>query len=341
MKNSWGNVLLMHTFGESHGPALGCVIDGMPAGVIYRGDILLQDLARRRPGVWANAVTSTGVSLRQEADIPEILSGIYAGQTLGTPIAVIVRNQDARSQDYQNLPPRPGHADEAWQKKFGHVDPRGGGRSSGRETLSRVIGGAFAKMLLSQVLPDLKVYAYLCQIGEVMLPAEERAVVVPEEIDQYIARFPSPSLQVSVQKLLEEAKARGDSLGASIEVVIRDLPAGLGQPVFHKLKNELAAAMLSVGATYSFELVYDRSPHYGHEFHGQNFSYAGIQGGISTGEEIRFCVGIKPTSSIGEIAKRGRHDPCIGIRAVPVLEAMTYFVLADHWLWSRMDRMQD
>ncbi|MCX7675732.1 MAG: chorismate synthase, partial [Bdellovibrionaceae bacterium] len=153
MKNSWGNVLLMHTFGESHGPALGCVIDGMPAGVIYRGDILLQDLARRRPGVWANAVTSTGVSLRQEADIPEILSGIYAGQTLGTPIAVIVRNQDARSQDYQNLPPRPGHADEAWQKKFGHVDPRGGGRSSGRETLSRVIGGAFAKMLLSQVLP--------------------------------------------------------------------------------------------------------------------------------------------------------------------------------------------
>lgn len=329
----------MHTFGESHGPALGCVLDGMPAGVVYRGDILMQDLTRRRPGVWSNTPNSLGVSGRQEADTPEILSGIYAGQTLGTPIAVIIRNQDARSQDYQNLPPRPGHADEVWKKKFGHVDSRGGGRSSGRETVSRVIGGAFAKMLLSQVLPDLKVYAYLCQIGQLVLPTEARSLVKPDDIDNFVGRFPSLSLQSEVQKLLETARTNGDSLGAVIEVIVTNLPAGLGQPVFHKLKNDLASAMLSIGATYSFELIYDRPAHYGREFHGQGVSYAGIQGGISTGEEIRFRVGIKPTSSIGDVAKRGRHDPCIGIRAVPVVEAMTYFVLADHWLWSRGDRI--
>ena len=339
MKNSWGNVLLMHTFGESHGPALGCVIDGMPAGVIYRGDILLRDLARRRPGIWSEGSLKEGVSKRQEPDIPEVLSGIYAGLTLGTPIALVVRNQDARAQDYQQLLPRPGHADEVWQKKFGHVDPRGGGRSSGRETVSRVIGGAFAKMLLSQVLPELKVYAYLCQIGTFELPQEERALVDSERIDEYVARFPSPSLQESVLDSLKKARADHDSLGATLEVVIRSPPVGLGQPVFHKLKNDLAAAMLSIGATYSFELVYDRATHYGHEFHAPGFSYAGIQGGISTGETIIFRVGIKPTASIGEISQRGRHDPCIGIRAVPVVEAMTYFVLADHWLWRRGDQI--
>ena len=171
MKNTFGHILQMHTFGESHGLAMGVVIDGMPAGVPFIGNILIRDLERRRPGRWS--VNDVGISMRQEPDSPEILSGIFQGYTLGTPIAVIVRNQDQQSFDYHNLSKRMGHADEVWKIKFGHIDPRGGGRSSGRETVSRVIAGSFAKMLLKHMQLNIQIYAYSSQIGPFYLSPEE------------------------------------------------------------------------------------------------------------------------------------------------------------------------
>lgn len=337
--NSFGSRLIMTSFGESHGPALGVVVDGVPAGIVWNAEILNKELARRRPG------QSRVVSARAELDDVEILSGVYEGRTLGTPIAALVRNRDARSEDYESIAkkPRRGHADDVWKMKFGHTDPRGGGRSSGRETVARVIAGAIAKMFLTHVAPELKVTGFATQIGPFQLNEKDLANVMNESVDSFVARFPTGDQSQHVEKLLLEAKAQGRSYGGVAEIWVDGVPAGLGQPVFRKIKADLAAAALGLGATASFEIGEgaESSLAEGSEFHSsQDDVYGGVRGGITTGERLRYRVAFKPTSSVLDVAKKGRHDPCIVPRAIPVLEAMTAFVLADHYLWARGDRIE-
>lgn len=338
--NQFGSRFVMTSFGESHGSALGVVIDGCPAGVKFDVDLINNEMARRRPGFHGTAQIVSG---RHEEDAPEILSGVFEGQTLGTPIAMIVRNQDARSEDYHLIKnqARPGHADDVWKNKFGISDHRGGGRSSGRETVSRVMAGAVAQMMYKQVSAPTVVRGYAAQIGSFILTDEERSQIFSKNIDSYQARFPSARHE-QVAEMLKEAQALGESHGGIAEIVIQNPPAYLGQPVFHKLKSDLAQAFLSVGATNGFELGlgFESVAVKGTEFHTANESnYGGIRGGISNGENILLRVSFKPTSSILSVAKKGRHDPCIVTRAIPVLEAMTWLVLADHYLWSRTDRI--
>ncbi|KYG68581.1 chorismate synthase [Bdellovibrio bacteriovorus] len=338
--SQFGSRFVITSFGESHGTALGVVIDGCPAGVRFDTEILKKELERRRPGHHGSGQIVSG---RQETDIPEVLSGVFEEKTLGTPIAIIVRNQDARSQDYQEIKnsPRAGHADDMWKNKFGHSDHRGGGRSSGRETVSRVMAGAVAQMLLKETSPKTRVMGYASQIGPFSLTPDERTQVSSKNVDSFQARFPS-NRDVEVAELLKSAQISGDSYGGVAEILIENPPAYLGQPVFHKLKSDLAQAFLSVGATNGFELGlgFDSAEVKGTEFHqGTQEAYGGIRGGISTGESILLKVSFKPTSSILDVAKKGRHDPCIVTRAIPVLEAMTWLVLADHWLWSKTDRI--
>lgn len=339
MKNSFGHLIKMHTFGESHGPAMGVVLDGLPSGIPFDQNLLTYDLARRRPGDW-DPLSALTNSKRQEADQPEILSGIYQAKTLGTPICVVIHNQDTKSQDYQNLPPRAGHADQTWIDKFHHTDPRGGGRASGRETVARVIAGSFAKMLLNNIYPSLKITAFTSQIGPHKLSVQEYQQATTQPIDQFIARFPSLNQQEPLKELLTQAQAQGESWGGLATIIIENPPSGLGQPVFHKLKSDLAQAFMSIGATS--QCAMDQFQNFdlpGSQFHHQNQNYGGLNGGISNGQTISFQVGFKPTSSILEVAKKGRHDPCIIPRAIPVLEAMAQWVIADHLLWSQLDRM--
>lgn len=326
--NTFGSRFRLTTFGESHGPALGAVIDGVPAGVMWDQACLDRDLARRRPG------QSALVTARGESDTPEILSGVFEGQTLGTPIAVIVRNHDQRSDDYKDLKPRTGHADDMWLEKFGHTDPRGGGRSSGRETVSRVIGGAVAKMVIGS---SVTFTSFARSIGPFELPADAEVL----DPDAFPARFPTH--QFDVTKLLTDAKAQGQSFGGIAELWIDGLPKGLGQPVFHKLKSDLAAAMMSVGATSGLEFGagFSAAHEEGSAFHSKADAkeYGGLRGGLSTGERLVLRVAFKPTSSVLDVAKKGRHDPCIVPRAIPVLEAMAALVIADHKLWMKTDRI--
>lgn len=336
--NSFGERFRITSFGESHGSALGVVIDGCPAGVKFDEELLQKHLARRRPGQKGQVVTG-----RSEQDQVEILSGVFEGYTLGTPIAMMVRNQDARSQDYNEIQQqaRRGHADDVWSNKFGRRDHRGGGRSSGRETVSRVMAGAVAEMLVKQLSPKTQVIGYATQIGPFSLTEKERQEVLTKDIDSCEARFPSAQ-QKEVKELLEQAKSLGESYGGSAEVFVQMPPANLGQPVFHKLKSDLAMAIMSIGAVNSFELGAgaEATQMKGTDFHsGTEDVYGGIRGGISTGEAICLKTSFKPTSSITDTAKKGRHDPCIVTRAIPVLEAMTWLVLADHLLWTKTDRI--
>lgn len=333
--NTFGNILKVSTFGESHGPAMGVVIEGCPAEVPFDLALLIKNLKRRRPG--QSAITTS----RNESDQPEILSGVFQNITLGTPICITVKNQDQKSSDYEQIKQeaRIGHADDTWKEKFGHVDHRGGGRSSGRETVCRVIAGSVAQMICQALLPKLILKGYALQIADYKLTNEEAQDVFKIDIDQFKTRFPSVKSS-EVEKLLESAKENGESYGGIIEVQVNHCPVGLGQPVFHKFKSDLAMAMLSIGATSSFEFgsSVEKS---GTDFH-QNMSsenYGGIRGGITTGDPIKFRIGFKPTSSIKDVAKKGRHDPCIIPRAIPVVEAMTWLVLADHLLWKRLDRI--
>lgn len=338
--NQFGSRFVITSFGESHGSALGVVVDGCPAGVNFNLELLHKQLERRRPGGHG---TGQIVSGRSEVDVAEVLSGVFQGQTLGTPIAMIVRNQDARSQDYEQIKGtlRAGHADDVWKQKFGHSDYRGGGRSSGRETVSRVMAGAVAQMMLSQISAPTKVIGYAAQIGPFVLTQEERELIAKVDVDSFQARFPSNKDQ-QVSELLKQAQDNGESHGGIAEILIQNPPSFIGQPVFHKLKSDLAQAFLSVGATNGFELGlgFSSVSMAGTEFHkGSGEVYGGIRGGISTGESILLRVSFKPTSSILDVAKKGRHDPCIVTRAIPVLEAMTWLVLADQYLWSRTDRI--
>lgn len=339
--NLFGNRFRLMSFGESHGVGLGVVIDGCPAGVSFNEALLKKEMQRRRPGVHKDSQEQI-VSGRAEADDVEILSGVFEGKTLGTPIALVVRNKDARSEDYKEIKAqaRVGHADDVWKEKFGHSDYRGGGRSSGRETLSRVMAGSVAKMFLREV-SEVDVLGFSLQIGEFVLTPEEIKNAIHHDVDSFQARFPSPRHE-EVRKVLLQAQADGESFGGVAEIVIRNPIKGLGQPVFHKLKSDLAQAYMSVGAVNGVEFGsgFEATAQKGTEFHSEGSEvYGGIRGGISTGEEIRFKVSMKPTSSILDVAKKGRHDPCIVIRAIPVLEAMTWIVLADHYLWAKTDRV--
>lgn len=334
--NSFGEIFKITSFGESHGTALGVVIDGCPAGIPFDEALLSMNLQRRRPG------TNASVSQRNEKDKVEILSGIYQDLTLGTPIAMIVRNQDARSSDYKEVDQaRIGHADDVWKKKFAHVDPRGGGRSSGRETVTRVMAGSVAQMLMKKYFPQTQVLSWSQQIGPYAISESERTKINISEIDQSVLRFPSAKT-AEVEKFLSTAIQNGESYGGIVEVLVSSPPENLGQPVFHKLKADLAAAAMSIGATTAFEMGsgIDSTQTKGSVFHSQMHSpnYGGIRGGISTGESISLRVHFKPTSSIKDVAKKGRHDPCIVPRAVPVIESMVWLVLADHLLWMRKDK---
>lgn len=318
--NIFGERLKFVSFGESHGPGYGMVLDSFPAGIKIDFNLLKANLEKRRPGA------TSFVSARNESDDFEILSGIFEGKSLGTPIAVIVRNQNQKSEDYKKIKqqPRIGHADDTWKNKFGHSDHRGGGRSSGRETVNRVIAGSFAQMLLKEVSPKTKIQVAATQIGPHRLTA---SATLPKKVIQF----------------LESAKQNGESYGGIAECIIKNPPQKLGQPVFHKLKADLAIATMSLGATTGFELGggFDSVELKGTEFHKKMDSknYGGIRGGITTGEDIIFRVAFKPTSSIKDVAKKGRHDPCIVPRALPVIESIAWFVLADHWLWSRTDKI--
>ena len=296
--NSFGHLFRLTTWGESHGPAIGCVIDGCPPGLELDEAWVQRFLDLRRPG------TSKNVSQRQEPDQVRILSGIYEGRTTGTPIAMAVDNVDARSADYAKLPPRPGHADAAYDAKYGLRDPRGGGRASARETAMRVAGGAVARL----VIPEVEIAARVAEIGG--------------ETDE--SRW---------QALLDEARAESDSLGAVIECVATGVPAGWGAPIYAKLDAELAAACMGINAVKGVEVGegFAAGRDRGRESMDAKLA-SGIDGGISTGKPIVVRAAFKPTSSIGI---GGRHDPCVGIRGAPVVEAMVALVLADHKLLHR------
>lgn len=340
--NQFGHLFQMLSFGESHGHSVGVVIDGCPAGVEFDETLLQNELLRRRPG------QSATVSGRSEQDQPQVLSGVFEGKTLGTPIAMTVKNKDAKSEDYEKIKksPRTGHADDTWKMKFGHTDHRGGGRSSGRETLSRVMAGAVAQMFLKPEIQSLQLFVFASQIGPFELTSEQQKALSAQDLhkarlDTLPGRFPYSDPK-AVEQLLVEAKAQGKSYGGRVKVRILGAPAGLGEPVFRKLKSELTKAYMSLGAVAAVELGdgVAASSAEGSEYHQQNQGqYGGIRGGISTGEAIEMTCYFKPTSSVLDVAKQGRHDPCIVPRAIPVLEAMTYLVLADMALSRRLNRV--
>lgn len=336
--NSFGKLFHWTSFGESHGTAMGVVIEGCPAGMPWNPSALENLLARRRPGQKSEG--EVFVSERNEADSFEILSGVFEEKTLGTPIALLVRNKDQRSKDYEGIKdnPRMGHADDTWKNKFGHVDYRGGGRASARETVSRILAGGVAKMLLHHLAPELSIYSYVDQIGPLSVSSQE--ILAHEEVKGAFLNCPVD--KESLKDLLSQAKTSGESYGGSIVLVIDHPEKGLGQPVFNKLKSDLASGLFSIGASMSVELGAGHKVRSmkGTELHVQsmNKAYGGIRGGISTGEQVTLRISFKPTSSIKDVAKKGRHDPCIVPRACPVVESMAWTVLADHLLWKRLDR---
>lgn len=323
--NSFGEILRITTFGESHGPALGVVIDGCPPGIPLEEADFLPDLARRRPG--QSAVTSA----RQESDTPEILSGTFEKTTTGMPITVIVRNVAQRSADYDKLKDvfRPGHADETYAAKFGIRDHRGGGRSSGRETVARVIAGVVAKKILP---PECRIIAHTRQIG----PHVARSFS-PETIDRNAVRCADPEAARAMESYIAELKDAYDSTGGIVAIVVLNPPKGLGDPVFLKLKARLADAVMSIGAVtgFSYGAGFRTAVMRGKDYIADKKNFGGLLGGISTGETIECEASIKPTTSVGEIAKAGRHDPCVVPRVVPVIEAMVALCLADALLLQR------
>lgn len=357
--NSFGQVFKITTFGESHGAALGVVIDGCPANMPVDLTLIARDLERRRPG------QSLLTTQRNEPDQFEILSGVFEGKTLGSPIAVIVRNKDAKSADYDALKDvyRPSHADYTYTQKYGIRDHRGGGRQSARETISRVIAGSFAKMLLAYW--NISIQAAVCGVGQV------NSAVSPENLDydfaeHNIIKNGDPLLTADMINAIEKARDEGDSLGGTIACICKGLPAGWGEPVFDKLNAELGKAMLSINAVKGFEFGagFGSTQMKGSQMNDAfviengniatqtNFS-GGIQGGISNGMPVWFKVAFKPVSSIKKeqesvdnhlnsvsFSVNGRHDPCVVPRAVAIVEAMAALVLADMALRQLTNQMQ-
>ncbi|MCR5395493.1 MAG: chorismate synthase [Bacteroidales bacterium] len=349
--NSFGKLFTLTTFGESHGTAVGGVIDGMPAGIPFDEAFLQAEMARRRPG--QSAIT-TG---RQEQDHVEVLSGIFEGQTTGTPIGFEVRNNNQHSQDYENIRNlyRPSHADYTYTQKYGLRDHRGGGRSSARETLSRVVGGAFAKMALRAM--GISVQGYTSQVGDIILPGSylDYDLAVAE---QNAVRCPDAATAERMQQLILDVKADGDTIGGVVTCVVRGVPVGLGEPCFDKLHAALGQAMLSINACKGFdygmgfadcgrrgsEMIDTFVADQGHITTLSNHS-GGIQGGISNGQDIYFRCAFKPVATLlrevetvtidgkaTTLQARGRHDPCVLPRAVPIVEAMAAMVILDYYL---------
>ena len=339
--NSFGTLFRLTTFGESHGSAIGGVIDGMPAGIKVEIDYVQFELDRRRPG--QSAITSP----RKESDRIEILSGVFDQITLGTPIGFVLYNEDQQSHDYDALADvyRPGHADEAWDRKFGVRDYRGGGRSSARETAARVAGGAFAKIILAKA--GISVQAYVHSVKHIEVPVRYDELDL-SQVDNNVVRCPHEATSAKMQACIEEARDAGDSVGGTIICVCKGLLAGLGEPVFDKLHALLAHAMLSINAAQGFELIdgFACTQLNGSE---NNLRSSGVSGGISTGNDLVFRIAFKPVSTIrkaqqatntaGEevmLEAAGRHDPCVLPRAVPIVEAMSALVLADlHFIQNR------
>lgn len=326
--NTFGTLFRLTTFGESHGPALGAVIDGCPSGVELPTERIQAALDRRRPG--QSALTTP----RAEADRVEVLSGVFEEKTLGTPIAAIVRNTNQRSDDYDQLKSvdRPGHADAVWRERYVHRDHRGGGRTSGRETLCRVIGGAIAEAFLGRDVPGLTTTAWVSQVGSIVARAPE-GPVLRSDVDAHPTRCADPVAAEAMAARILEAKEAGDSLGGTIDVRIDGMPRGLGEPIFGKLKALLPQAFGSVGAVTGVVWgppdLLGRLELPGSVFHASPDAYGGVQGGLANGEPALFRIFFKPPATLGALAKSGRHDPCILPRAVPVLEAMASLVLAD------------
>jgi chorismate synthase len=299
--NSFGRVFRSATWGESHGPAIGAVVDGCPPGLALTEDDIQPWLDRRRPGL------SAQTSPRQEPDRVRILSGTYQGRTTGTPVSLMIDNVDARPKDYEGMPPRAGHADSAYDSKYGLRDPRGGGRASARETAARVAAGAIARL----VIPEVRIAARVAAIG-------------------------GSTDDKSWEAMLEEARAAGSSLGALIECTATGVPAGWGAPVYAKLDSDLAAALMSINAVKAVEIGagFEAALLRG-EDNADPALAGGITGGISTGGPIVVRAAFKPTASVAALGVGGRHDPCVGLRGAPVVEAMMALVLADHKLLHR------
>jgi len=353
MGSTFGHLFRITTFGESHGGGVGVVIDGCPPQLEISAEEIQLELDRRRPG--QSKITTP----RQEADVCEILSGVFQGKTLGTPIAILVRNQDTRSQDYDEmvLKYRPSHADATYDAKYGIRNWQGGGRSSARETIGRVAAGAIAKKILRQVA-DVEVIAYVKSIHNLVGKIDPNTVT-PELVESNIVRCPDVECSDRMIELIEQTGKQGDSIGGVVECVVRNLPKGLGEPVFDKLEADLAKAVMSLPASKGFEIGsgfagtlltgFEHNDEFYRDEHGEirtltNHS-GGIQGGISNGENIILRVAFKPTATIRKeqktvtntgvetlLAAKGRHDPCVLPRAVPMVDAMVALVLCDHLL---------
>ena len=351
--NSFGSLFKLTTFGESHGRAIGGIIDGCPAGISLDIDAIQQELNRRKPG------QSAIVTQRKEPDTVEIYSGVFEGKTTGTPIGFSIHNTNQKSKDYSHIKDsyRPSHADYVYDKKYGFRDYRGGGRSSARETASRVVAGAIAK----QFLNSIKINAYVSQVGNLKLNTPYQNLDF-NTIENNPVRCPDPKMAAEMEAYIKTVKKEGDTIGGVISCVIKNMPIGLGEPVFDKLHAELGKAMLSINAVKGFE--------YGSGFNGvlmkgsahndqfnidgttQTNLSGGVQGGISNGMDIYFNVAFKPVATVLQgyetITKegekittqgKGRHDPCVVPRAVPIVEAMAALVLADYTLLSRTNKI--
>jgi len=347
--NTFGTLFAVTTFGESHGPAIGCVIDGCPPGMALSEADIQPELDRRRPG------TSRHVTQRQESDTVKILSGVYEGKTTGTPIALLIENEDQRSKDYGNIADvfRPGHADYTYWQKYGVRDPRGGGRSSARLTAPMVGAGAVAKKwLFEQYGTTFK--GRMSQLGDIVIPFESWLHV---DENPFFAATNDAALLTQLEETMDKLRKDGDSIGARIDVVAGKVPVGLGAPIYDKLDADIAYAMMGINAVKGVEIgagfgaVAQKGSQHGDELTPEGFvgnNAGGVLGGISTGQDITVSIAIKPTSSI-RIPRRsidkegnpvmvetlGRHDPCVGIRATPIAEAMLALVLIDHALRHR------
>ena len=345
--NSYGKLFTVTGFGESHGPALGCVVDGCPPGLELNEADLQHDLDRRKPG------TSRYTSQRREADAVRILSGVFEGRTTGTPIGLLIENADQRSKDYSEIKDRfrPGHADYTYTQKYGFRDYRGGGRSSARETAMRVAAGAIAKKYL-QTNCGIRIRGYLGQLGPIDVPMKDWAVV---ETNPFFCG--DADLVPELESFMMKLRKAGDSVGARVNVVAEGCPPGLGEPIFDRLDAEIAHALMSINAVKGVEIgagfasVGQRGTEHRDEITPQGFlsnNAGGVLGGISTGQNIVASIALKPTSSIlvpgrsvnvdgdpVEVVTKGRHDPCVGIRATPIAEAMLALVIMDHVLRHR------
>lgn len=359
MSNSFGHLFRITTFGESHGPAIGCILDGCPAGLTIDEAFIQSELDRRKPG------QSKITTQRKEADEFKILSGVFEGRSTGTPIAMVIENQDQRSKDYSHVAEtyRPSHADFTYDAKYGFRDYRGGGRSSARETAARVAAGAVAKLFLRYY--NISIQAFVSKVGPIQAPHYRELDLSLAESN--IVRCPHPETAEKMIALIDEVRLDRDTIGGIVTCVIKGTPVGLGEPVFDKLHAELGKAMLSINAVKGFEYgsgfegVSLRGSQHNDRFYKEgdrvrtetNFS-GGIQGGISNGEDIYFNVAFKPVATIMQdqqtvdksgneavVSGKGRHDPCVLPRAVPIVEAMAALVLADAILRARNSKLEN